>query len=257
MLTNQSNSKWTRAALASTGSRACAATCVLRIVRSASPPGRRPRQGAMTTPRTAARAYYFSFVFTPLTPQTRALLRASPQRVASLDGLHRRYRPTVTATPLAGAVVAAHPLASMAGMQILCAGGNAIDAGIAVAAALGVVEPFMSGLGGGGWMQVYHAATGEHNTLNYCGRIPQAATLGPDGPGLTPHTQSVGPLSSVVPVRTFVHFPIFSTATYRVSGLIRLFKMMNSVFKMMNSVFKMGMLLCQGSPAGWLEMLRR
>ena len=87
----------------------------------------------------------------------------------------------------------------MAGMQVLLAGGNAIDAGIAVAAALGVVEPFMSGLGGGGWMQVYHAATGEHQALNYCGKIPEAAALGPDGSGFTSQTQSVGALSSAVP----------------------------------------------------------
>jgi gamma-glutamyltranspeptidase/glutathione hydrolase len=75
-----------------------------------------------------------------------------------------------------GVVSAAHGLAATAGLRILMEGGNAIDAAIAVGAALGVVEPFMSGLGGGGGFMIFHdGKTGEVHGLDYIGLPPTAA----------------------------------------------------------------------------------
>jgi gamma-glutamyltranspeptidase/glutathione hydrolase len=89
---------------------------------------------------------------------------------------HRHaYRPVVMGTR--GAVTAAHPLASMAGIRMLLAGGNAVDAAVAVASTLNVVEPFMSGCGGIGLMLISRASTGERHVLDFIGRAPDAADL--------------------------------------------------------------------------------
>src|SRR3954452_1918649 len=75
-----------------------------------------------------------------------------------------------------GVVSAAHGLAATAGLRIMMEGGNAIDAAVAVGAALGVVEPFMSGLGGGGGFMLFHEGkTGHVHGLDYIG-LPPAAT---------------------------------------------------------------------------------
>ena len=103
-----------------------------------------------------------------------------------------RTRPTVGG--LQGAVASAHPLASQAGLEILRAGGNAIDAIVATAATLNVVEPYMSGVGGVGFL-LFHPVGGETRVLNFSGYAPRAATLDQ----FTPQDQDLGPKSCLVP----------------------------------------------------------
>ncbi|OJW29667.1 MAG: gamma-glutamyltransferase [Rhodospirillales bacterium 69-11] len=76
----------------------------------------------------------------------------------------------------AGAVGTNHPLATQAGLDVLRAGGTAVDAAVAISLTLGVVEPAMSGLGGDGFFQVHEAATGRTRCWNATGAAPLAAT---------------------------------------------------------------------------------
>lgn len=83
------------------------------------------------------------------------------------------HRPTVMGRR--GAVASAHPLASLAGLTMLQQGGNAIDAAVAVAATLNVVEPYMSGAGGVGYMTILPAGQDRPVVLDYMAHAPAAA----------------------------------------------------------------------------------
>src|SRR6267378_6290308 len=107
---------------------------------------------------------------------------------------HRNaYRPSVMGTR--GVVTSAHPLASMAGIQMLLAGGNAVDAAVAVGSTLNVVEPFMSSAGGIGLMLISRAGGRERHVLDFIGLAPSAASPA----GLVEDDLAGGPKSCATP----------------------------------------------------------
>jgi gamma-glutamyltranspeptidase/glutathione hydrolase len=75
-----------------------------------------------------------------------------------------------------GMVVSAHPLASAAGLQMLKAGGNAVDAAVATTFAISVTEPYSAGIGGGGFLLLRSGQTGAIKALDFRERAPLAAT---------------------------------------------------------------------------------
>jgi gamma-glutamyltranspeptidase / glutathione hydrolase len=85
---------------------------------------------------------------------------------------HQDHRPIFASHDM---VVAAHPLAAEAGRDILRAGGNAIDAAIAAALVLNLVEPQSSGVGGGGFLVYYGAAHRTVTTFDGRETAPLAA----------------------------------------------------------------------------------
>jgi len=104
--------------------------------------------------------------------------------------------------PPAAAVASAHPTATRAGQAILAAGGNAFDAAVAVAATLAVVEPYSSGLGGGGFWLLHRAADGKEVMLDGREKAPMAATrdmyLDQNGQ-VVPGRSMDGPLAAGIP----------------------------------------------------------
>jgi len=75
------------------------------------------------------------------------------------------------------AIATPHERASVAGLEMLARGGTAVDAMVAANAALGVVYPHMTGVGGDAFWLIHDAATGRQHVLNASGRAAAAATL--------------------------------------------------------------------------------
>jgi gamma-glutamyltranspeptidase/glutathione hydrolase len=78
--------------------------------------------------------------------------------------------------PGKNAIASAHPNATVAGRSVLDSGGNAFDAAIAVAAALAVVEPYSSGIGGGGFFLLHLAEDGNNVFLDAREKAPKNAS---------------------------------------------------------------------------------
>ena len=104
--------------------------------------------------------------------------------------------------PNGAAIASANRLATDAGHEILAKGGNAFDAAVAVSAALSVVEPVSSGIGGGGFFLLHDAKSGRDVFVDARETAPASAKpsnyLGTDGKLDTDKAQS-GPLSAGIP----------------------------------------------------------
>ena len=128
---------------------------------------------------------------TPRAPSAARLNPSAATGVAHKDAIAHK-----------GAIASAYPLASEAGQEILAHGGNAFDAAVAVSAALAVVEPTSSGLGGGGFYLLHRQSDGFETMLDAREKAPGAATrdmyLDASGNPIA-HASTDGPLAAAIP----------------------------------------------------------
>ena len=109
-----------------------------------------------------------------------AAMSAAPAALADAGAAAQHTQPAAgqphAAAAHNSAIASAYPLASQAGQAILAAGGNAFDAAVAVSAALAVVEPTSSGLGGGGFYLLHRQSDGYETMLDAREKAPGAAS---------------------------------------------------------------------------------
>jgi gamma-glutamyltranspeptidase / glutathione hydrolase len=99
-------------------------------------------------------------------------LKASPHVPLQVQGIGERNQNRSTLACSNGLVATSQPLAAQAGLHVLRSGGNAVDAGIAANAVLGVVEPMSNGPGGDLFALYWHQADQKLYGLNASGRSP-------------------------------------------------------------------------------------
>ncbi|WP_394850694.1 gamma-glutamyltransferase [Pendulispora brunnea] len=100
----------------------------------------------------------------------------APDAAASFDVLANPPTPAATAVGRGGAAATVDVRATLAAIEILKRGGNAIDASVAAAAVLGVTDPFSCGIGGGGFMVIYLAKENRFVTIDHREKAPKAQT---------------------------------------------------------------------------------
>lgn len=147
---------------------------------------------------------------------SQAPTRTTAGRTDNLQGTSAKVAQIQGVNAGQAAIASAHPLATQAGLDILKQGGNAFDAAIAVAATLGVVEPYSAGIGGGGFWLLYDVdgldnqgelLSSDPNKRHYRfldarEKAPGAAhrTLYQDDQGnVIPQLSTKGPLAAAIP----------------------------------------------------------
>src|SRR5690625_935607 len=138
----------------------------------------RPKQGCFAALRTTLIG---GFALLPFRGErcvlacTSRTATSSPPGAVMVDSLSRRQvirKPAIVSE--GGIVVSQNRLAAQAGAAVLAAGGNAVDAVVVTSLALGVVEPWMSGIGGGGLLLHREAASGKVRAWDFGMRSPSA-----------------------------------------------------------------------------------
>lgn len=123
------------------------------------------------------------------------LALAQQQQAAEAPASARPLATRPAVAGLNGLVTSGHPIASSAGLQILLKGGNAFDAAAAVGAMAALGEPEMNGIGGNGFMTVYHKASGKVWSLSMAGAAPKGIVPA----DMTPETLNAGVKAGIVP----------------------------------------------------------